>query len=264
MPVHDWTRVSAGTFHAFHLAWLAELQKSLNRGLLPEGYYALAEQVAGEIGPDVLALQIGGRDAAGGGRSNGGSESDDEGGVAVAVAPPHVRLTATLNEAHLATVRRRRLVIRHSSGDRVVAFVEIVSPGNKDRSRMLESFLNKAVSAILGGVHLLVIDLFPPGAFDPEGIHGAIWSSLDGPGYEAPDDAPLTLAAYSASPWCRAYVEPTAVGTPLIDMPLFFTGDHYVNVPLEATYQAAWEGVPDRWRRVIEDPAENRRGAQAP
>jgi hypothetical protein len=36
-------------------------------------------------------------------------------------------------------------------------------------------------------------------------------------------------------------------------MPLFLTLDHYVNIPLEATYQTAWHGVPKRWKRVIEE-----------
>src|SRR5579872_4893945 len=27
MPVHDWTRVEAGIFHAFHVAWVPELQR---------------------------------------------------------------------------------------------------------------------------------------------------------------------------------------------------------------------------------------------
>jgi hypothetical protein len=42
------------------------------------------------------------------------------------------------------------------------------------------------------------------------------------------------------------------VESTLPDMPLFLTTEHYINVPLERTYAAAWEGVPDRWRRVIE------------
>jgi hypothetical protein len=54
MPVHDWTRVNAGIFHHFHQCWIDELQRALNRGLLPESYYALAEHYAGGFGPDVL------------------------------------------------------------------------------------------------------------------------------------------------------------------------------------------------------------------
>ncbi len=46
MPLHDWTRVDDGIFHDFYLAWIAEIRRSLNKGLLPDGFYALAEQVA--------------------------------------------------------------------------------------------------------------------------------------------------------------------------------------------------------------------------
>jgi hypothetical protein len=56
MPVHDWTRVLDGTFHHFHVTWIPLLSRTLNRGVLPEGYYAMAEQVVGVV-PDVLTLQ---------------------------------------------------------------------------------------------------------------------------------------------------------------------------------------------------------------
>ena len=49
-------------------------------------------------------------------------------------------------------------------------------------------------------------------------------------------------------------IEPIAVGDVLSPMPLFLRPGAYVLVPLEETYQAAWEGVPRRWRRVIERP----------
>lgn len=249
MPIHDWTRVTAGTFHALHLAWMAELQRTLNAGILPQGYYALAEQVAGDVGPDVLTLQDRESEEAlpptNGGNGNGGS-------VAVADAPPKVSVTATATEAMLLAARRRRLVIRHLTGDRVVAFVEIVSPGNKERKSTLDAFVDKAIGALDQGYHLLVIDLFPPSSFDPHGIHGAIWGRIEGPGYTAPPDRPLTLAAYVSAEVITAYVEPVAGGMELPDMPLFLDPGHYVNVPLEKTYQAAYEGVPERWRRVIE------------
>src|SRR5215475_4558274 len=62
MPVHDWTRVSDGAFHDFHMSWLLEIKRALGRGILPAGYYVMAEQRAGDLGsPDVLKLQeIGG------------------------------------------------------------------------------------------------------------------------------------------------------------------------------------------------------------
>jgi hypothetical protein len=57
MPVHDWTKVPAGTFHHFHTLWLTELSNALNAGVLPRGYDAMAEQVAGGPQPDVLTLE---------------------------------------------------------------------------------------------------------------------------------------------------------------------------------------------------------------
>jgi hypothetical protein len=125
MPIHDWARVTAGTWHDFHLAWSAELRNALNGGILPPDYYAQAEQIAGPLGPDVLTLQM--PDLP----SNGTAlASESGGGVAISAAPPRVRLTAeaTMDDYVL---KRRTLVIRHASGDRIVALLEIVSPGNK-------------------------------------------------------------------------------------------------------------------------------------
>src|SRR5438105_5167074 len=89
MPVHDWTRVSAGIFHDFHNAWVLELANVFNRGLLPPGYYALTEQHAGKYIADLLTLHA--------------TTSDDalpplpadSGGVALADAPPKVRRKLT-------------------------------------------------------------------------------------------------------------------------------------------------------------------------
>ena len=50
----------------------------------------------------------------------------------------------------------------------------------------------------------------------------------------------------------KSYIEPVAVGDALSQMPLFLDAGHYINTPLEATYNAAWEGLPQRSRRVLE------------
>src|SRR5580704_690398 len=57
MPIHDWRRVEAGIFHHFHHGWIYGLSDALNRGILPPDHYALAEQLAGGFGPDVLTLE---------------------------------------------------------------------------------------------------------------------------------------------------------------------------------------------------------------
>ncbi|MBI3821509.1 MAG: hypothetical protein HY289_02390, partial [Planctomycetes bacterium] len=57
MPIHDWTRVDAGTFHFFHQRWISSLCDTLNTGGLPDGFFAMAEQIVGGPAPDVVALQ---------------------------------------------------------------------------------------------------------------------------------------------------------------------------------------------------------------
>ena len=78
MPIHDWTRVDAGLFHAFHQDWIGVLARALNAGVLPPDYFALREQsIRGPI-PDVLTLKLSsGRDEPNGTAS----------GLAVAIAP---------------------------------------------------------------------------------------------------------------------------------------------------------------------------------
>lgn len=251
MPIHDWTRVSAGTWHDFHVAWTTEIRNALNDGLLPPQYYAQAEQIAGPLGPDVLTLQEPDPPPANG--KPGASVHEDDGGVAVALAPPRVRLTSEI-EMNDYVLKRRTVVIRHNSGDRIVALVELVSPGNKGAKHALDSFVEKAHESLFRGYHLLVVDLFPPGPRDPNGIHGAIWKGLSDEPFVLPPDEPLTLVAYSAGQRKKAYIEPTAVGRALIDMPLFLTPERYINVPLEATYNGAYRGVPRKWKAVLDAP----------
>jgi hypothetical protein len=246
MPIHDWTRVTSGTLHAFHTAWIAHLQESLNAGLLPADYYALAAQFAGDTGPDVLTLETP-RPAAW-----DGGNGEPEGGIAVAERPPRVQKTLTASSAFYLA-RRRTLVVRHASDDRVVALLEIVSQGNKSKGTALDAFVTKTVAALQQGYHLLIVDLYPPTRHAPDGIHGAIWAEVDDAVPESlASDRPLTLVAYSAGVPPTAYVQPIGVGEMLPDMPLFLSPERYVDVPLEMTYSAAWRGMPQRWRQELE------------
>ena len=42
--------------------------------------------------------------------------------------------------------RRRTLTIRHVSDHRIVALLEVISPGNQDRATSVDSFVNKVES----------------------------------------------------------------------------------------------------------------------
>ena len=255
MPMHDWTRVIAGTYHDFHNAWITHLKEALNAGLLPPAYYALGEQRSGDIGPDVIALRADRSESEG----EGFPLQDDDGpsgASAVADAPPRVRIRQeAFEELAFYLQRQRTLVIRHSSGDQIVALIEIISPANKHTRRTLDAFLDKIAAALRDRIHVLVIDPLPAGRHDPDGLHGAVWDRLLAGDYQRPDDLPLTLVSYCVTHPITAYVEPFRVGNPLPNMPLFLTRDQYIPTPLEFTYMQAWAGVPHRWRRVIEAEA---------
>ena len=257
MPIHDWTCVDAGIFHHFHLEWISSIQRTLNSGLLPPDYYALAEQIAGGWHPDVLTLtnQLPqpGQSRRGGTRL----EKPCEGGIAMATTQPKVRFTAKA-ERDIYARKRNRVVIRHRSEDEVVAMIEVISPGNKSSRQALRSLVNKTNKLMEAGIHFLILDLFPPSKRDPQGIHPVLWSRYDDEcDFRLPPDLPLTLVAYAigeiGEDW-QAFIEPVAVGQTLPEMPLFLTPDRYVPLPLEPTYQTAFDGVPRRWRDVLEIP----------
>jgi len=243
MPMHDWTRVDAGIYHHFHNAWLHALGHILNNGVLPSGYYALADQVVYPLGPDVLALRP----------PDPAAPKGPAGGVALASSPPAV---ATTSRATIQPVRHayNRLAVRHLSGHRVIAVIELVSPGNKSSRKRLTQFVDKAVWLMDQGVHFLLVDPLPPGKRDPSGMHAAVWKALTRESFVPPPDRPLTAAAYAAEDDVTAFVNPFAVGMPVPTMPLFLTPDEYVNVPLDETYQAAFADVPALWRTVLDAP----------
>jgi hypothetical protein len=246
MPLHDWTRVPAYAYHDFHTGFLIALRRVLNSGVLPTGYYARAEQTTRTMGPDILTLQSQSPDAAPQSRGTR---------LTVPTAPPRVAIAAS-SAPRVPAFKQKRLAIRHSSDDRLIAIIELVSPGNKASTQPLREFVKKIANAVDAGIHALVIDLFPPGKRDPNGIHGAIWPRLGGDDYVHPTDKPLTLVAYetgdaSGTPH-RCYVQPLAAGDPLPDMPLFLEPEEYVNVPLERAYQVAYDDVLPQDREKLE------------
>jgi hypothetical protein len=241
--MHDWTRVDAGIFHAFHHRWISAISDRLNTGLLPEDYYALPEQVAAGLGPDVLTLQD---------RSTG--DDGNQGGVATASklqSRPQMQFMAE-SEGEFYRRKKSSVVVRHVSGDRIVAIVEIVSPGNKASRPAFDAFVDKVCELLEYRIHLLIIDPFPPGPRDPQGVHAAVWQSVEADEFMLPPDRPLTLVAYECDFTTRAYIEPIAVGESFREMPLFLEPNGCVKIPLEDTYGTAFAVLPARWRRVLE------------
>ncbi len=252
VAIHDWTRVDAGTWHSFHGAWLAEFRRVLNTGALPDGFYADMEKPESGYVPDVVTLEEASSEIMADVPDEGGGSEGGGGGTAVAAAPPATALRLQSSNAEWYATRRRPLGIRHENGDRLVALIELVSPGNKHSAKHVAKFTTKVADALASRVHVSVIDLFPPRR--PDGPGGLVGACADAAGFDSfdlPDAKPLCIGAFEATEPVQLYADPLAAGDALPDLPVFLRAGWYVNVPLASTYAAAWAGTPRRWRDVI-------------
>jgi hypothetical protein len=223
MPLHDWPRVPSGLFHHFHQGWAIEICRRLNHGRLPESLSALVE-----------------RDSA-------------QGGAAI-LERPKTKIHRQTDKAYYAD-KADRITIRHHLG-RIVAFIEIVSPGNNDGDRALEQFVGKIADAMQQGIHVLVLGLFPPTSRDPAGIHKAIWDQFDREDFELSRQQDRVFASYESAGEQIAHIETIGLGEPLPDMPLFIAPGAHVLVPLEESYMSAWEDTPAAVRRQVAGPVQ--------
>lgn len=242
MPMHDWTRVDAGIWHAFHQAWILEIHRVL-LAKLPAEYYSLPEQIAGDYGPDVLTLK---RDDA---------INETLGGTTTLTQPQTAFYQETASNFYLN--KAKGIAIRHVSGDRIVAVIELVSPGNRRSRAAFQDLLRKTLDLVQHKIHLLMIDSFPASTRDPHGLHARIFEEFQDDPLPLPADKPLCTFAYECADCVRAYVEPLAVGDSLPDMPVFLYPGMYILVPLEQTYLSAWATIPTRWQDVIAPKTSN-------
>ena len=151
MPLHDWTHIPAGLFHHFHQDWSIEIARELNRGRLPQGLSALVEQRSGPHEADVLTIES-------------TRERDVRTRTAAAERPlrncrARGSSVGVRNSSYAS--RANRIVVRHHLG-RIVAVIEIISPGNKDSRAALRDFIEKTIDLLRAGIHVLIVDLFPP------------------------------------------------------------------------------------------------------
>lgn len=227
MPVHDWTRVDPGIFHDFRLSWISRISDSLNSETLRRDHYSLLQR------PWIDSV------------------FNDQGLSGIG------QVQASEYESEVYARIADRIAIYRECDEQVVAYVEIVSPGCKANTLELDRLFERLDSAIRHGRNVLLVDIHPPGRFDPRGTHSAFWERRYGPSRGCTPAEPFGLAAYCADfasgpiTTPKACFQPFAFDEPVPDMPLFLYPDHYVNVPLEQTYQAAWATMPERWKQVI-------------
>ncbi len=177
MPMHDWTRATAGTYHDFHWKWIAAISNDLNARLLPPGFFAMAEQIFGGPAPDVVTLHDWPDAPAVG--------ADARGAVATLPEPTAPAVAESIVQANQHYLRKKsQIAIKHEVGH-VLSVIELVSPGNKHSRIEIDRLQKKAAELIHSGVHLLVVDPFPPSPRDItlplSDAYEQVWSVLPQP-----------------------------------------------------------------------------------
>jgi hypothetical protein len=216
---------------SLHSGWATYLATALNSRWLSRDFIALEHT---HVGPSV-EIDVGTFERPGHvahpSLANGG------GGLATVpevYAPPQPLTAITAVFPDRFEVR----VFTTRDGRRLVGAIELISPGNKDRSEERQAFIAKCASYLSQGVSVVLIDIVTNRRAN---LHNELLTWLNAPNGRLAEDVSLYAAAYR--PLTRGdaaqidiWAEPCAVGTPLPTMPLRLTGDLFVPVEFEATY----------------------------
>ncbi len=214
-------------WNTFHHAWSATIARTLNRRILPEPYFA-APNV--QFGPRV-EIDVGTFEQSG--EQSGASEQASAAPM-LATEPA----TAVIPVVFPDTVEV--LIVRQEGGPQVVAAIELVSPGNKDRLATRRAFVAKMSSYLQQGIALSVVDLVTTCSahLHNEWIE---WMQAQTGVMENVADRPLYANSYRAvrrgeRDEIEMWLHPLRVGEPLPSLVLFLRGDTWIEIPLEVTY----------------------------
>jgi hypothetical protein len=218
-------------WESFHTTWASALADTLNEEILPAGYIALEQVHAGAAVEIDVATYNEGEAAATGG---GGTATAPRTVWTPAAAP--MLLPAVFPPG--CTVE----ILSTEGGRTLVAAIELVSPGNKDRGIKRRLFAAKCATYLSRGIGLIVVDVVTSrqGNLHNElvellgleaGFRMAPEQSLYGVAYRPL----LERGAGRIETWPVAL----AVGEPLPTLPLSLEADHCLAVDLEIAYLEA-------------------------
>jgi hypothetical protein len=226
-------------WESFHTTWATALADQLNRDWLPPGFIALEQVHAGAA----VEIDVGTYESLASPTAAGGGTATVARTVWLPAAAPLIMPAAFPPSC---TVE-----IQMTEGGRtLVAAIELVSPGNKDRDSKRRLFAAKCATYLARGIGLIVIDVV---SSRQGNMHNDLVSlvGLD-TALAMPRESSLYTVAYrplrrDAAEQVETWPVPLAVGDALPRMPLSLAADFCVPVDLEAAYSEAC-----RRRRVEE------------
>ncbi len=217
----------AGRRHweSFHARWASSIADALNESL-PDDYFAEAQVHAWpRIEVDVATFED--RPSA-----DGGTATLTRAASALAVAD--LVLPATFPPEFGVNVYNAE------GGPTVVAAVELVSPGNKDRDETRRAFAAKCATYVQRAIGLIVVDIVTSRQSKP---FDDLMAYLD-PARTLPETEALTAVSYrpvraDGIDSLELRIRSLAVGRPLPELPLALGGLGHVMLDLEASYEDA-------------------------
>jgi hypothetical protein len=216
-------------WESFHSSWATRLADALTEQLPPD---YIAEEHA-HLGPSVeIDVATFEREAAAAGK--------DESGIVTAVGPrvwSPPAADGALPAVFPDTFEVR--VLSTDTGPKLVAAVELISPGNKDRPAERRAFATKCASYLFQGISVIIVDIVTSRRAN---LHNEILQVM-----EAPDllllPPELSLYAVAYRPLRRGqgdeidvWRSPLALGQALPTLPLGLRADLVIPVALEAGY----------------------------
>ncbi len=220
-------------WEGFHSLWASEIVRQLNGSVLPADFIAEPTIKMGvEIEVDIATLQQGQRVSA-----------ENNGGVLTAVyAPPQPALSFPVDFAGLQTFEIK--VQKEEGGLRLVAAIELVSPGNKDRPATRQAFVRKCATYLQEGVSVIIVDIVTERAGNLHAelmatLNASVKTSVHQPRqlYAAAYRALIGKSAAQVDAWPAAL----ELGKALPTLPLWLDVDLAVPVDLEESYRASCE-----------------------
>jgi hypothetical protein len=223
-------------WESFHARWAISIADQLN-GRLPRRFFAeVYTHLGSKVEADVVEFESLDESLD---ESERTPDNCEGGGVAVAVwAPPVAILTMPAVFPDDFEVR-----VRDELFDaRVVAVVELVSPGNKDRPENRHAFAAKSAAYLQRGIGLITVDIVTTRHFN---LHNELLPllELDSP-FAMAEDAPIYSVAYrpirrNETDLIDAWPVVLSIGSSLPLLPLSLKRFRPVPLDLEAAYEDA-------------------------
>lgn len=214
---------------SFHATWASALADVLNREL-PEGYIALEQIHSGApVEIDVATFE-----------EHGGKNGAPVGTVTKAVwLPATAPIILPMVFPESCTVE----IVSSEGGRTLVAAIELVSPGNKDRADKRRQFVAKCMAYLSRGIGLIIVDVVTTRSAN---LHNELMELLGQDGAKLPADAAIYCAAYrplqeADGGRIDAWPTPLTLGEPLPQMPLSLGAELCIAADLEAGYREACE-----------------------